>query len=156
MLSKTSKFGRAVFIILLGYWTLAFVSTHLPGDTVQAAKRAWMLSWPHMDKVAHAILYAGLSFWYRDICVGRGDFPNPSQMESQSALPPSTGSWTNIFRVLSLSVPWTSRIGLPTCSELDLVFWDSWLSFKLPICVPPFLFGKRAGRVCLNSPPGTG
>ena len=62
MLGKTSRFGRVVFIILLGYWTLAFVSTHLPGDTVQAAKRAWMLSWPHMDKVAHAILYAGLSF----------------------------------------------------------------------------------------------
>ena len=62
MLSKTSKFGRAVLVILLVYWMLAFVSTHLPGDTVQAVKRAWVLSWPHMDKVAHAILYAGLSF----------------------------------------------------------------------------------------------
>jgi hypothetical protein len=48
--------------LLLAYWTLAFVGTHLPGTTVQSLKQGWMLSLPHADKIAHTVLYAGLAF----------------------------------------------------------------------------------------------
>lgn len=62
MLSPASKFGRLTLALLLAYWSLAFVGTHLPGTTVQALKQGWMLSLPHADKIAHTVLYAGLAF----------------------------------------------------------------------------------------------
>ena len=57
-----SRVGRMTLGLLLAYWSLAFIGTHLPGTTVESLKRGWMLSLPHADKVAHALLYAGLSF----------------------------------------------------------------------------------------------
>lgn len=61
---SVTQLGRFSLGLLLPYWTLAFIGTHLPGSTVQSLKRGWMLSLPHADKVAHALLYAGLSFLF--------------------------------------------------------------------------------------------
>ena len=45
---------RVALLLLGGYWLLLFAATHLPVPKVPR--------FPHMDKVAHTLLFAGLSF----------------------------------------------------------------------------------------------
>lgn len=45
---------RVALLLLGGYWLLLFAATHLPVPKVPR--------FPHMDKVAHTVLFGGLSF----------------------------------------------------------------------------------------------
>jgi VanZ family protein len=45
---------RVALLLLVGYWLLLFAATHLPVPKLPR--------FPHMDKVAHTVLFGGLSF----------------------------------------------------------------------------------------------